>query len=314
MRVDEIISYNHASAPLAEAAVEVPSLEEGFEEAAKIICRDCSKWLRESGGTLFYRGVNLDKFSRDPSSFKRTPIVKLTSGELGYLGDEMMVRVSVPRNRKPSDSPQWLHDVMDENLVKNTGIPFRSRSIFAVGNYTVASDYGAPYAIFPIGDFDYAWSKVMDDPAYTFYLSVLESGFGNILYHDGGAVDAIRRYWSRAVAKMDEAGEFDSNPAEYSPTVDSYLRVALSTGGAIDIKRGSERSLYVKIIKDFIKNTKLWTFNRDLKMAASGSDYSSHEVMVSSKYCYAVSCGGDAHHFYDFKRLLKYQMKKANIS
>lgn len=315
MRVDELINFDlGASARAFESELKTKTLDSGLTEAAKIICSDCSKWLKETGGNLFYRGLSLSKF-KDPSSFRKKTIITFDAEDIVKAAavDSLLVKVQVATNRKPTDSPQWLHDAMNENLVKNTGIPFRSQSVFAVGKRSVAENYGEPFAIFPIGDFDYAWSKMMDDPAYTFYLSVMESGFGTTLYYDGGINDAIRSYWTRAVERMHAAGEL--GPLDYHPSIEGYFRAA-GRNEALDIKSGSKKSLYVRIIKDFIRDTKIWTFNRDLKMAApttGGDEYSSNEVMVSTKHYYALNCGY-ARNFYDFEQILKREMKRGNIT
>jgi hypothetical protein len=311
MKINEILGGNTSyDFSLSEAAIRANSMHDAMLEAVKIISRDCSKWLKESNCNIFYRGIGVDKFRSDYSSFKKSSIVKLSSGVPKSPEDDFLIKMSVPQNRKPVDSPNWLHSVMDENLVKNTGIPFRSRSIFVLKDIRIAENYGTPYMVFPIGNFNYAWSKLLDDPTYIFYLSEMESGFGSVLYNDTGIYDIIRKYWRNYVEKMDAAGKLSLT--DYHPSIDSYLKNVSGRSGTIDIKRGSESSLYVRIIKDFIKNTNLWMFNKDLATTAT-SEYSSHEVMVSTKYCYAIN-HRSVYDIDQFKQLLKDEIKKGNLS
>jgi hypothetical protein len=71
--------------------------------------------------------------------------------------------VVVPRpNRKPTDTPMFLHNALNQQFVKHFNYPFRN-GVFACGSYEDAHYYGTVYAVFPVGKLNYAWSPEIID-------------------------------------------------------------------------------------------------------------------------------------------------------
>ena len=70
-------------------------------------------------------------------------------------------------NRKPMSSPQKLHDEINFIMRKKFGAEFRN-SLFCTGAESMAHVYGMPFAIFPVGDYEYLWSPKYRD-LYTAY-------------------------------------------------------------------------------------------------------------------------------------------------
>ena len=62
-------------------------------------------------------------------------------------------------DRKPTDTPQLIHDIIDVWFFKKFGIKARSQSIFSTPKLTFAKRYGEPTAILPKGDAVYIYSK-----------------------------------------------------------------------------------------------------------------------------------------------------------
>lgn len=75
--------------------------------------------------------------------------------------------VEVEQNRKPIDTPEPIHNIINSWFLKRTGIPFRSASVFCTGDWTEARGYargeGHVVTIMPVGEFNYCWSPVYDD-------------------------------------------------------------------------------------------------------------------------------------------------------
>ena len=72
------------------------------DEISAMIKRDCAPWLAESGGKIAYRGMNP----------KSTP----------KFGGEILPGVyamTARKDRKPKDSPLWLHNAMNASFVKH---------------------------------------------------------------------------------------------------------------------------------------------------------------------------------------------------
>lgn len=67
-------------------------------------------------------------------------------------------------DRKPMDTPQWMHDYLDSLFLKKFGWKARSEGVFAVA---VKNDkvgyFGSYYPMFPVGDYHYVWSPKVTD-------------------------------------------------------------------------------------------------------------------------------------------------------
>ena len=75
--------------------------------------------------------------------------------------DEFMAEARM--DRRPSSTPSYIHRAVDDYFEDKFGIPFRSASVFAVGDLTTASDYGKVHIIFPKGKFDFLWCSDIGD-------------------------------------------------------------------------------------------------------------------------------------------------------
>lgn len=67
------------------------------------------------------------------------------------------------KDRKPKDTPEVIHEILDKWFLKKFGYRYRSGAVFATSNYGDAAEFGEPFAFFPIGDFEYIWSPTIDD-------------------------------------------------------------------------------------------------------------------------------------------------------
>ena len=110
-----------------------------WNEMLNIIKKDCSKSLKEFGSTPIYRGTKEIK------------------------KDNTLIRVKSRIDRRPTDTPKHLHDLMDELFKKHYGWKARSEGVFVTKYLLDASSYGKVTLFFPIGDYKYLWSKKVDD-------------------------------------------------------------------------------------------------------------------------------------------------------
>lgn len=66
-------------------------------------------------------------------------------------------------DRRPLDTNPFLHDLYNDSLKKAGFTAIRTNSMFCTGKKAIASQYGAVYVIFPIGNFAYTWSSSYTD-------------------------------------------------------------------------------------------------------------------------------------------------------
>lgn len=83
----------------------------------------------------------------------------------GLEGNHTNRKIITRTDRKPKDSNAYSHELYNRLLSVFGGhSSWRSSSVFTTTNVHVASEYGSPYVVIPIGDFEMLTSNVIDDP------------------------------------------------------------------------------------------------------------------------------------------------------
>lgn len=106
------------------------------EEIITILKKDCSKWIKESGGIPAFRGM---------------------------MGKPQWMKVTVRTDRMPFDTPTEFHEMFNKDFKKKFGWAARSEGLFISGSEDLAESYGPLYMIWPIGNYKYIWSKKVTD-------------------------------------------------------------------------------------------------------------------------------------------------------
>ena len=70
------------------------------------------------------------------------------------------------KNRRPLDSPLFLHNLVDDWMKKNFGWRGRSEGLFVWGEWSEWISHSD--LVFPIGDFDFLWNPKVEDLYDTF--------------------------------------------------------------------------------------------------------------------------------------------------
>lgn len=78
-------------------------------------------------------------------------------------GDDKTVIENVRFDRKPSDMPLMVHDIIDVWFYQKFGIKARSQSVFTTPSLVFANRYGNPTAVLPKGDATYIFSNEVKD-------------------------------------------------------------------------------------------------------------------------------------------------------
>lgn len=76
---------------------------------------------------------------------------------------EHVTKIKVNKNRKPSNTNIRVHNAADQWFLNTFGVKARSQSFFCTSSKTVANDYGFPFFVFPVGNFDIIWSRQVND-------------------------------------------------------------------------------------------------------------------------------------------------------
>lgn len=114
-------------------------LDVSRKEFNELIKRDCKEFLREAQGNNLLRGMKL-------------------SPDMFYLKH-------VRKDRRPMNSLQFIHEIMDEWFLKHFGYRYRSGAVFGTGSFENADSYGLVFDIYPMGNIKYVWSKEVGDLA-----------------------------------------------------------------------------------------------------------------------------------------------------
>lgn len=123
---------------------------QSIETAIQLIKKDCGKYLNEikhPQDVIAYRGI------------KNKENLILTKNFVRF-------------DRKSKDTSKALSNKIDNWFKKMFNIAFRSSAIFIVGNISTAMEYGQPFIIFPIGDYDYCWSERYSDLTEDFFTAI----------------------------------------------------------------------------------------------------------------------------------------------
>jgi len=109
-----------------------------LNETLKVLEKDCSQFIKETGGFLF-RGTNR---------------------KLGEPYKKMKAR----KDRKPLDTSTVGHELADKLFKKKFGWKVRSEGVFTTNRTTMARGYGVNvYMFFPVNGYKYVWSEDVVD-------------------------------------------------------------------------------------------------------------------------------------------------------
>lgn len=82
----------------------------------------------------------------------------------GRKTGEVTFKKNIRKDRKPSDMPEEIHNILDEKFKEKFGVKVRSESLFGSVRINQASFYGIPYYIFPIGNnYSLIWNENIRD-------------------------------------------------------------------------------------------------------------------------------------------------------
>jgi len=100
---------------------------------------ECRRFIDQTRpGQVIYRGMHVD-------------------------GDDAILKKNVRLDaRMPADSTDDAHEFVNDYFREHYGAPFRN-AMFATGKAYWAASYGQPYIVYPVGEFDFIWSKTIKD-------------------------------------------------------------------------------------------------------------------------------------------------------
>lgn len=133
-----------------ESLLQSPEMKEfrmkHSDKLADFIRLHCSKFVNDMkpSGKMLYRGVE---------SMKNVDMLEI---------------ITVRKDRKSIDTPDFINSGIDDRLEKRFGVRPRTQGAFATSDYKVASSYGhddnkKAYLFFPIGDYKFIWSEYIFD-------------------------------------------------------------------------------------------------------------------------------------------------------
>lgn len=132
--------------------------EEDIDQLARLIEKDCGPFLKESGRRgLLFRGVQ-DTSPENAAGEVDDPINE---------GKKILYwKKAVRKDRRPKDTPEEIHNAIDEWFENKFGFKARSQTMFVFGQNIkrhTLSQYGKGCIVFPIGPIKYAWSNRIYD-------------------------------------------------------------------------------------------------------------------------------------------------------
>lgn len=101
----------------------------------------CAKFISESGGLPLFRGFGTKEQAKATGAKEET----------------------IRQDRRPKDSSNESHDLMDLYFQKKLGKKIRSASLFCSGSQA-AGGYGFLHYVLPVGDYSYLWGSIKGEP------------------------------------------------------------------------------------------------------------------------------------------------------
>lgn len=113
---------------------------------------------------------NCAEYLRENPHWMNNPLYR------GIHDDENIIIKDIRTDREPTDMSKYFHHLYDDTLKRAGFTASRSNSMFVTGKKSIAEQYGYLMIVFPIGHFEYTWSR-----SYSDLLNVLPS-----IYLNGG--------------------------------------------------------------------------------------------------------------------------------
>lgn len=86
------------------------------------------------------------------------------------------------RNRRPRNTPEWIHLIADKWFFDNFGVNYRTEALFCTGDKTIACYYGNIYPVAPLDGYSFCWSPEIKD---------LFKSVSNMAIEDGDSTSVI---------------------------------------------------------------------------------------------------------------------------
>jgi hypothetical protein len=206
-----------------------------------LIKRDCQPFLSQSGGKFLTRGFR--SWSHKPMHVKH-PFKDMS--EYSSYDSYPYVKKAVRKDRTPVDMSKEETQILDDYFQQKFKVRPRTQAAFCYPERLAgeASEYGALYAIFPIGNFKVIWSPMVKDLYHDFdnlmaglHVRRAVSYKGDkSMYQD--ALNRVEAELDELNFKMDLEGALNSN-SEIMLLCDEYYGVPYeSYGGKRVIRMG----------------------------------------------------------------------------
>lgn len=211
------------------------------ENAEEFIMDNCRPWLNQTNnGQLYvFRGIQ-DLAASDAVFFTK----------------------NIRLDRKPTDTHEYYTKAFNLIIEMAGGQANRNNSLFCTGNHEVASSYGRPFIVLPIGDFNYTWSPFWKD-WYNNKRSIIKACVND---SSNKKIDEYKSMWHSDVISFAEMQTKEekiiTNPESYSiENIKKAIKVNTNIHDAIEshneIMIRASKALYVSpefYINDIMDN------------------------------------------------------------
>lgn len=179
----------------------MPQTFDTIAQIAEYIKANCQPWLAASinGKAIAYRGT---KNPPDPLGFVKP----------------------IRADRTPKDTEPDRHEIFNTMLHIAGSVANRSNSMFVSGSRSVANGFGTPFAVIPIGNFNYAWSPVWFDWTRDIHLEDMGKFIKPGLLH---AKPEMRIYTWQAKRFLSDIENFNVKEVKRYIEVDTGLQYAI---------------------------------------------------------------------------------------
>lgn len=101
----------------------------------------------------------LDEFKSIYNSGTKLPLRR----GMVFQPDDHITKIKVNKERTPTNTNMRVHHASDQWFKERFGVKARSQSFFCTASKKASRDYGFPFLVFPVGQFEVIWSRKVDD-------------------------------------------------------------------------------------------------------------------------------------------------------
>jgi hypothetical protein len=130
--------------------------------------KEITEYFEDDGNDLLkikaFIEQNCQPYLKEIGGIEELPYTLMHGSNSSALKQNIATIITINQERKPKDTPLYIHDQLNAGLMKAGFKAHRGNSIFVSGHNGVSGSYGQTYIVIPIGEYHYTWGLAKYGP------------------------------------------------------------------------------------------------------------------------------------------------------